>query len=138
MPDAAAADTATPDADWARPLYERQIAMLGDMAEAGLRIALEVERQVKAADVPPDPAAVQTAVLTFARVSRAVRLSLMLQARLIKDLEARDRHGAYLASCAVDRKKARVAAIVERIAQGQDLDEDHIDRRVEEAAERLD
>jgi hypothetical protein len=38
----------------------------------------------------------------------------------------------------VDRKKARVAAIVERLAQGQDLDEDHIDRLVEEAAERLD
>jgi len=67
-----------------------------------------------------------------------VRLSLILQASLIKDLEARGRHGTYLAYSAVDRKRARVAHIVERIAQGEELDENDVEGLFEETAERFD
>src|ERR1700712_1693193 len=77
-------------ADWARALYARQIAMLGDLAEAGLAMALALKDQVRP---EADPA---QAAMGFGGAARAVRLSLMLQAKLIKALEDRDAHRDYL------------------------------------------
>jgi hypothetical protein len=75
MSDAAVPQIADRPADWARPLYERQIAMVGELAEMGLEIARDVKGQVKMAGADP-----QACAMAYARVARAVRISLMLQA----------------------------------------------------------
>ena len=69
--------------DWARPLYAVQITDMSELAQMGMELAREVRTGVEA-----DP--VQT-VQIFAKVSRSVRLTYMLQAKLIKDLEDRDK-----------------------------------------------
>jgi hypothetical protein len=130
--------------DWARPLFERQVALLGRMAEAGLTITLAIEGEAKA----PEPVAKDPRLyVAYARVARAVRLSLMLQTKVIKQLQAIDSQAATQEACAaahervqraehVEEQKARVERIVERIAQrGDGLD---VERLVEETAERLD
>ncbi len=126
-------------ADWARPLHERQIDYLGDVAESGVEIARQVARIAKDAW---DVDGVHTAALAHSRVARAVRLTVMLQAKLIKALEDRDAHRADLASSDADderqEKQARTIRIVERVAEQDDRDRDEVDRLVRETAERLD
>jgi hypothetical protein len=135
------ADHAT---DWARPLYQRQIAVVGELAEMGLELTRAVTDQVKRAGTDP-----QDAAMAYARVARAVRLTLMLQVRLIGDLQAFERHQAWLAQSTLrqaeseredlaDERKARTMQIVERIAGGQHDDLEAVERLVEEASERLD
>jgi hypothetical protein len=143
--------TTTPDtpADWARPLYVRHINRLDRLADIGMGLAETIERQVKAAADTDPPAACERAYMAFAKVARAVRLTLMLQARLIKELEDRDRSAAK----EVDRaawsqkcervtqafeQKQRVAGIVERIAEGDQAEPYEVERLVREARERLD
>ena len=75
------AHTPRPETD-APSRLERQVALLGDMAEIGLDVAWEIGRQAKAG---PDASALQSIALAYNRVSRAVRLTLMLQSQLIKD-----------------------------------------------------
>ena len=131
-------------ADWARPLYQRQIAVVGELAEIGLELARAVTDQVKAGE-----ADLQAGAMAYARVARAVRLTLMLQARLIKDLQAHDHHHAWLPESALrqaeserddlaDERKACVEHIIERVASRQHDDLDAVERLVEEASERLD
>jgi hypothetical protein len=127
--------------DWARPLYEQQIAMLSPLAQAGLSMALALERQVKAAeeaDTPAPPAV----FVAFARVSRAVRVTLMLQARLIKELQGRDRMAESEARSDVmqetEQRKAYVESIVERIAERGGAYPHEVERLVQETADRLD
>jgi hypothetical protein len=71
---------------------ERKLAILSELAEAGLEIALALKtRIVETAAVEPDPAsAVEYADLTraFDRASRAVRLSIALRDKLLKDAAA--------------------------------------------------
>src|SRR4051794_27850697 len=86
----------------ARSLIERQLAVLGRLAEVGLNIALAVERQVMALETgaaeegspragsPEAVQVVQGLALAYGRVSRAVRLTLALQSRLMKDLQEID------------------------------------------------
>jgi hypothetical protein len=81
-------------------------------------------------------------------VSRAVRLSLMLQARLIEDLKTADRTGAEtIAEAAREQarldpayqKKVRVEAIVERLIEAEHPDdEETLDTLIADAGERLD
>jgi hypothetical protein len=146
-------DQTTPSADWGRALLERQVVMLGQLAEVGLGMALVLERQVKALDAPA-PAAQpafdpERAFIAYARVARAVRQSLMLQARLIKQIQAEDAQAAssaaFDASCArVERgqqtvaRKAQVERIVERIAAREHGDTEVVERLIEETCERLD
>jgi chorismate mutase len=75
-----------------------------------------------------------------------VRLTHVLQASLIKDLQALDERGTLRQNAAraerrklEDARKARVERIVERVIQAEfeDKDEDEIDRLAEEACERL-
>jgi len=66
-------------------MLERQMEVLGRLAEVGLQVALAVERQAQA---DPDGAALQAIALAYSRVSRAVRLTLALQGRLEDDLAA--------------------------------------------------
>jgi hypothetical protein len=129
----------------ARARAERQLELLGELAEIGLEVARAVERRAK--DPAPDQDLNLTA-MAYARVARAVRLTVMLQSGLMEQLrriddraDIRDRF-----ALAADPRlgdpdyahKARVERIVERIAQAQHEDERVVDRLVVEAHERLD
>jgi hypothetical protein len=121
----------------AQLLYERQIAMLGQFAEVGLEMALDIARQVKAAAddgvaMTGDPA------LAYARVARSVRLTLMLQTKAIKAVQHLDYLATQDAHAALQDRKVRTLRIVERIANREHGDIDTVDRLVEETAERLD
>ena len=142
-----------PAPDWARPLIERQLALLGRLAEAGLEIALAVERQAtgqRAEDQPPVAADVS---LAYARVSRAVRLTVALQSKRIEALQAlepgktladEERQDLARRLTPAYARKARVERIVERVirteyeAQDREDLEDTLDRLLIEAGERLD
>jgi hypothetical protein len=117
--------TAVP-ADWGRPLVERQLALLGRLAEAGLEIALALEAQAKGAD-----AVVQGDVaMAYARVARAVRQTIMLQSRLIETLRERAEAGA-------GRKAAAARIIGDAIEDETGHDVERGERLAGEAAERL-
>jgi len=155
-PVAGQADDAAPAGagDEARGLIGRQLAVLGRLAEAGLNIALTIERQAMAAEAASAEAASAEAAapgdvaLAYARVSRAVRLTVALQARLVKDLQALDEVAARMragerAAAARERtereaaRKARVERIVERLIRDETRDEAEADRLADEAYERL-
>ena len=142
---------APPDeAHWSHAFALRQLQLLGELAELGLDVARAVERQ--AGDmhscVSPDPrpalAFQGDPALAYARVSRAVRLTLMLQAKLIDAMKAAETADA-AARTQPDRfspeyqRKARVERIVERLAEAEHPDaEDQVTDLLAEAAERLD
>lgn len=140
-----------------RGLIGRQLAVLGRLAEAGLNIALAVERQAMAAEAAVEGAAAEgvasgaapaDVALAYGRVARAVRLTVALQARLVKDLQALDEGAARqrirdAAEAGRDRqtaeaaRKARVERIVERLIRAEASDEAEGDRLADEAFERL-
>jgi hypothetical protein len=138
-------------ADWARPFALRQLEMLGELAELGLDVARAVERQASGRAEPPvvaGPIFRGDIALAYARVSRAVRLTLMLQAKLIEDLKAQDA-GADQARtdarpapdgvAAERQRKARIERIVERLAEAEYPDDDDaVADLMTEAGERLD
>jgi hypothetical protein len=132
----------------ARALIERQLWVLGRLAEAGLNLALAIERQGTAertAERTAEDAAqvVQGDVaLAYGRVSRAVRLTVALQARTLQDLQALDevaarRRDAARGAAARERKD-HVQRIVERLIEAEAASEAEADRLADEAAERLD
>ena len=136
-------------ADWARPLLERQLWVLGQLAEGGLQVARAIERQATGAGSGDGGPNLNDLALAYARVARAVRMTLLLQSRLIQDAQTADKLKAHTAHCAKvrqeaqrplleDERKARVERIVGRIAQGEHDDAETVERIVEEAAERLD
>ena len=144
-------DAPSPDLDtqpdWAAAVLEGRVALLGRFAEVGLEIALAIERQAKAVE-PGDEAPVR-AFAAYARVARAVRLTLMLQAKVVKQRQALDSLAAQHAFSAAARdggrryeragqQKARLERIVERIAKRQHDDPAEIERLVDETCERLD
>jgi hypothetical protein len=138
MYDAATAspETASPDAPRVGAV-PRQVQLLGELAELGLDIARAIARQASGQSVE---AVVEGDVaLAYARVSRAVRLTLMLQAKLIEEFQAAADEAAEVKArlAPAYRAKARVEAIVERVAESAH-DEDTVDRLISEAAERLD
>lgn len=145
MIDAAPAETDTPstaDADWEPIVYERQVAMLGRLAEGGLEIAVAIETRVKALASEADLADLQGGALAYDRVARAVRLTLRLQSEVMAKLKSLDSHDTFEAARArvrrqeqVDQQKARVERIVERIAVRQEAGD--VERLVEDVAERL-
>ena len=130
------AHSTIPETD-APPLLERQVALLGELAEIGLDVAREIGRQAKA---QPDPAALQHIAMAYSRVSRAVRLTLMLQTRLANDLETAAQAQAEDAELfePAYRHKFRVERIVERQIKAEHDNEADIDRLAIEAGERLD
>jgi hypothetical protein len=137
MTDALAAAAEEDQPDWARPMLAHQLEVLGRLADVGLEIALAIERQVKADDAPPERAHID-----YSRVARAVRLTLMLQADLIRKLKDYDRGLAF--RLATDRKprvldrKACIERIVERIATEQADTPESAERLMRETTERLD
>jgi hypothetical protein len=150
----AAADTsaAEPQADaWeaaqaqARVVVERQLQVLGRLAEIGLAIATALEQQVtaKGAAAPAGEAA-----LAYARVSRAVRLTVALQSSVLQDLQALDRAAGsrlYEQGCKAERDQQRrarahrdrVARVLDRVIEGEAASEAEGERLAAAAYERL-
>jgi hypothetical protein len=140
--------------DAATPLpaspHQRQLDRLDALAELGLVCAKAVADQAQTE--APDVAEI---ALAYSRVSRAVRLTIALHAKLMQDGKASEREDAKTrAAEAVAAKeaaelearsgplyvrKARVEQIVERLAEAEHPDdEDAVDLIVIEAGERLD
>jgi hypothetical protein len=127
-PVAAAAGGACP-----RPLVERQLEALGELVGIGLKIARGIERAVDGeGDRAPSLADLNAAAMAYARVSRAVRQTVMLQSRLQEAPEAgrapAERAGAL---------KARLNRILRRAIQDTHGERETIERLCAEAAERL-
>ncbi|HVY33958.1 MAG TPA: hypothetical protein VG960_06010 [Caulobacteraceae bacterium] len=139
--------TNAPAPDLARALLERQLWVLGQLAEGGLEIARAIERRATS-DESPD-AVLDAAPMAYARVSRAVRMTILLQSKLIADLQTLEVKGAQAAANANSLlgtqrvglecdQKDRIGRIIARIAGADGADEDEVERLAEEAAERLD
>jgi hypothetical protein len=129
-------EAANPDPD--HDLLARQIAILGELAEAGLRIALAVECEATA----DTETKASDCALAYGRVAKAIRLTLMLQADLIKALRQHDQNTTFRAQAArserVRQQKSDLADIVERIVRREGLDAEQAERLRTEARERLD
>lgn len=67
------------DPDWRARMLDRQLRMLGELAEMGLDIACAIEAKGRAPG--GDPAAAE---LACARLSRSVEKTIALQSRLIR------------------------------------------------------
>jgi len=110
--------------------------VLGQLAEAALNIALAIERQAtRACAEGAGPAEEGDVALAHVRVGRAVRLTVLLQSKLIKGLQALDR-GAQLRL--EKARKDRIERIVERVAKATHEKQDIVERLIDEASERLD
>ena len=153
-PTQAAAPAGGADApDWARAVLERQLWILGQLAEGGLEIARAIERQATGAGSEEGaPAAVQAHIpMAYARVARAVRMTILLQSKLIGELQSLEAKTAQAADAALSAKyqralerprlenaqKARLGRIVGRIAWAEDENIDRANRMEREAVERL-
>ncbi|HVY32947.1 MAG TPA: hypothetical protein VG960_00875 [Caulobacteraceae bacterium] len=135
-----------PAPDLARALLERQLWVLGQLAEGGLEIARAIERRATS-DESPD-AVLDAASLAYARVSRAVRMTILLQSKLIADLQTLEVKGAQAAAqanslngtqrvCREHDQKRRIGRTVARIAWADDQDLNRAQRLGREAVERL-
>jgi hypothetical protein len=129
-----------------RPATLRQLELLGELAELGLEIARAIERQAtgraEANLVKGDFA------LAYARVSRSVRQTILLQTRLIDSMKAED-DAAAKAQPEADQlaarltpehqRKSSVERIVERVIEAEHPDdEEELETLMTEACERLD
>ena len=130
-------------------MIERQLQRLDELAEMGLNVARAIERQALAvladeAQPPADGVAPGDIGLAFARVSRAVRMTIALQSRLIGELQTLDRATAFDARCArINRAALRsllddpsMEGIVERILKAEHPDPEQGEQPDGEAAER--
>ncbi len=114
----------TAQADAWRPAMVRQIEMLGEMAEAGFDMVMAMRRLALATmDEPAQGDGAKPAIdvealgLAFSRVSRAVRMTLALQAKAIEDIRAFDRGDAPKpkpAASPADVRRQRVKGVVDR------------------------
>jgi len=114
--------------------------MLGRLAEAGLEIAMALERRAKAAEPEEgagDPSIDLDAVaLGYSRVSRAVRLCILLQSRLIEGPEKSAKAKGPQPDPA--KLKADVLDVMEQVAEAVHGEGDGAERLKAECAERLD
>jgi hypothetical protein len=107
-----APDPASPPAPTeARALIEGQMAMLSRLAEVGMEIAEACGREAKTAPID--------AGLAFARVARAVRMTIALQSRLMKDLAALDRADEVSERARTTKRRTRLAQLIEDAARAK-------------------
>jgi hypothetical protein len=138
-----------PDALPDPSLFDRQLTMLGELAEFGMEQVRALDRCIRKTDPEPSAADLDVAALAYARVSRAVRLTLMLQSKVaeatqiaIADAQAaagKPERPPPAPPHPFDVRKARVERVVERLAQAEHPDD--VDRVLDlayEASERLD
>jgi len=102
MTDAAApltppADAAFPPCgegeEWARPMLQRELEVLGELAELGLAMARTIVAQASGEETA-EPVIQGDLPLAFSRVSRAARMAVLLQARLIQEIKGGGRKRA--------------------------------------------
>lgn len=137
-----------PGEAWARAVLQHQVDILGELAEIGLDIARAAGRKAAQCGETPSPDGADNTAMAYARVARAVRLTLMLQAKLVTDIRRLDAaedgriaeiQDAEARSEPEYRHKVRVERIVERVAlAAHGDDEDKVDALMREAGERLD
>jgi hypothetical protein len=154
MTDAAATLSNPPTAPdhWARALGDRQLAVLGELAELGLDVARSIERQAASSSARDAATEVQGMGLAYARVARAIRLTIALQAKRMDELQALDAKAAEVQAEIDDEaemlsplsiRRLRVERIVERVVKSEcegesaEAIEDAIDRLMVEAGDRL-
>lgn len=124
----------------AMEMAERHGRMLTRLAERALALAERVQEQALAAIDAEDAKAAAELGLTFHRVSRSVRQTIALEARLVRDAARADRDAAVEA----ERRRTAIlrdpAAMVRRKAALQDAVEKVIwtEREGEEAEDLLD
>ncbi|MDB5430300.1 MAG: hypothetical protein JWP35_1416 [Caulobacter sp.] len=127
-PDITHAQPATPapvpgahGADNADAWHERQLAILSELAEAGLEIALALKtRLVATAAAEPDAESARACAdlgRAFDRASRAVRMSIALRERLLKEGGLGAEAARAVAQQARTRRAERVQRIVRRVAK---------------------
>jgi hypothetical protein len=119
IPAAALADHA-PNAARARARIERQIAMLERLAQIGMELAEACGRDARAmAPAPGHPSREpgRDPALVFARVARAVRMTIALESRLAGDLADLDRADARAEAARKDERRARLARVVDQAAE---------------------
>ena len=145
-PDIAQAPTplplpAAPGADAAAAWPERQLAILSELAEAGLEMALALKaRIVETAALEPDADSARACAdlaRAFDRASRATRMAIALRERVLKEAAGGGQAARSADADARIRRAERVRRIVGRIAEVRYTD--HATRRAfdREARERL-
>jgi hypothetical protein len=156
-PITAAADAIPADPPLADPhatahaLVERQLQMLTRLAEMGMAIAEATERWALAAldaaaaalgppegGLPALPGGFRgDPGLVYSRVARAVRLTLMLQTRLLKELPALGRAETLARTAQEQARRERAHRMVERAIRAEHDDADDVEQLSEDAWERL-
>ena len=151
-PAAEAPDVRPPGAAeaFARPLIERQLLLLAELAEIAMDMARDCGRQAAEAAVSDEEDAPQTReriAKTFAGVSRAVRMTCALQNRGVELLRAlEDARSIAEADATVRRyhheqeRKARIRQVVEReiIAEHEGESDDEVRALLAEEMGRVD
>ncbi len=131
---------------WARALLDRQLFIVGELVEGGFEIAQAIRRQ--ASDETAPKVVHGDIAAAYACVSKAVRLSLMLQTDMIQNLARMTSvvsNAAFSAATNTEaarprleaQRKARAHRVVARIARAERPDAEAAERLVREAGERL-
>lgn len=125
---------------WEKPLVERQLRRLDDLAERGLDIA-----RACAAEAGEAGADLNAAAMAYARAARAVRLAVMLQSRIVADLKRMEDEAVEARFEREEGRKFIVERVVRRVAKSKpdpcetdEEAEDRLYRLMAETAERLD
>lgn len=120
---------------------DRQLRLLGRLAEAGLEAALAIEARAKAA-VQDHTIDLNGLSLAYDRVARAVRMTIALQARLIEDARTREDEAEAAAQDDLAERqeihKIRAVGVVERVIEAERQDFDEVSRLVLKAETLLD
>jgi len=133
-----------PILDLAKSLAERQMACLERLAAIGMELAELALERARAAPAEED---LSGAMKDHARVARAVRLTHMLQTKILTDLDRQVREAAHRVEQAEaqdqrqaeEQRKAQIERSVERLARVQHAgDADEVDRLIADCGERLD
>jgi hypothetical protein len=139
------------DTAWERALLDEQLERLNRLADMGLALAGEIQR--RATTAAPD-ADISHAAIDFARASRAVRMTLALQSKLVRDFKTPIKAGParsdddddedvqwevkWLTSKpTVDEQKANVRRAMREAAKDAGLDAGTVERLDGEARERM-
>ena len=117
-------------ADWARPMVERQLQVLGRLADAGMELVEALVAQAKGGEAVVEG----DVAMAFNRVARAVRQTSMLQSKLIEALQDYETGRA----CRKAAARASAARLVRGVIDDdRPRDAERAERLAAEAAERL-
>jgi phosphate-selective porin len=120
-------------------MMERHARGLAELTELGLSLARDLHACALA---EPDPKTKAETALAFHRVSRSVRQSMALEARLKRDLARQDREGRAEAVQATETRvrtrRAQVGAAMERLIWTEAENDEEAERLVDELGEHLD